>query len=165
MTRRVRERRPDPVDLAGAEVVLTGTDDMLGVLRAAASRAGVAAERMHVLASYEEPDGDEGLHADLAVILMRRPGDDPAFHRAHEAAERIAPLMAPDAVHVVITVSGATRLVPRIERTLTEEVLHQLGTAAVVTGMKRPFRNLRMRLGLAGLRASGVRVFRLRIAH
>ncbi|WP_175481369.1 hypothetical protein, partial [Curtobacterium sp. MMLR14_010] len=61
--------------------------------------------------------------AELAVIAIRRPGDDPAFHRAQDAAERIEPLMAPNAVRIVVTVSGATRLAPKLERTLTTEVL------------------------------------------
>jgi hypothetical protein len=164
MARSPRDRRPEPVDLRSTDVVLTGTDDMLGLLRAAASRAGVSAARMHVLATSEEPGDRPSPDAGLAVVLLRRPGDDPAFHRAQVAVERVRPLLATDAVHVVITVSGMTRLAPKLERRLTEEVLHQLGAAAAVSGFSRPFRSLRMRLGLGGLRAAGVRVFRIAIA-
>lgn len=164
MARSPRERH-EPIDLRVAEVVLAGVQDFLPVLRAAAVRAGVDAARMHVVAIEDVPDPDAVGEAELAVIAIRRPGSDPAFHRAHEAAERIAPLLAPHAVHVVVTVSGVTRLAPKLERTLTLEVLHQLGEAAAPSGMRRPFRNLRMRLGLAGLRAAGVRVFRITIGH
>jgi len=162
MARSPRERH-EPVDLGSAHVVLAGTQDLLPVLRAAAVRAGVDAARMRVVGVDDVPDAEETWDAELAVIAIRRPGDDPAFHRAHEAAEAILPLMVPHAVRIVVTVSGATRLVPKLERTLTSEVLHQIGAASAPTGTARPFRSLRMRLGLAGLRAAGVRVFRITI--
>ena len=160
MARSPHERRHEPVDLRSAEVVLAGAPDLLPVLRTAAVRAGVDASRMRVVGVDDVPEQEGTASADLAVIAIRRPGDDPAFHRAHETAERIAKLLSPDAVQVVVTVSGVTRLAPKLERTLTAEVLHQLG-AATASGTKRPFRNFRMRLGLAGLRAAGVRVFRI----
>uniref|UniRef100_A0A942SXY3 Uncharacterized protein n=1 Tax=Neobacillus citreus TaxID=2833578 RepID=A0A942SXY3_9BACI len=156
--------RHEPVDLRSAEVVLAGTQELLPVLRSAAVRAGVDASRMRVVGVDDLPDPDEVGSAELAVIAIRRPGDDPAFHRAHEAAERIAPLLAPNAVRIVVTVSGVTRLAPKLERTLTSEVLHQIGAASAPSGFERPFRGVRMRLGLAGLRAAGVRVFRITIA-
>ncbi|OIH99532.1 MULTISPECIES: hypothetical protein [unclassified Curtobacterium] len=155
--------RPGPVDLASADVVLAGTQELLPVLRAAAVRAGIDAARMRVVGVDDPPDPDETWDATLAVIAIRRPGDDPAFHRAQAAAESIDPLLAPGAVRVVVTVSGLTRLAPKLERTLTSEVLHQIGVASAWSGFRRPFRGLRMRLGLAGLRASGVRVFRISI--
>lgn len=158
---RSRRARPEPVDLASADVVLTGSDDVLGLLRAAASEAGVAAERMHVLTSSEQPGEHEITDAGLAVVLLRRSGDDPAFRRAQAAVERVRPMLARDAVNVVITIGAVTRLAPKLERRLTEEVLHQLGEAAAPSGSARPFRTLRMRLGLGALRASGVRVFRI----
>ncbi|MGN8049213.1 hypothetical protein ACTJKO_05945 [Curtobacterium sp. 22159] len=164
MARAPRERH-EPVDLASAEVVLAGTQDLLPVLRAAAVRAGVDATRMRVVGVDDLPDPGETGQAELAVIAIRRPGEDPAFHRAHEAAELIAPLLAPNAVRIVVTVSGLTRLAPKVERTLTSEVLHQIGAASAPSGFERPFRNFRMRLGLAGLRAAGVRVFRIRIGE
>ncbi|GAA3341736.1 hypothetical protein GCM10017714_26960 [Curtobacterium pusillum] len=164
MARTPRERH-EPVDLRSAEVVLAGTQELLPVLRAAAVRAGVDATRMRVVGVDDLPDPGETGHAELAVIAIRRPGDDPAFHRAQEAAEMIAPLLAPHAVRIVVTVSGLTRLAPKVERTLTSEVLHQIGAASAPSGFKRPFRNFRMRLGLAGLRAAGVRVFRVRIGE
>ena len=77
--------------------------------------------------------------------------------------ELIAPMLAPHAVRIVVTVSGVTRLAPKLERTLTSEVLHQIDAAWASSGFRRPFRPLRMRLGLAGLRAAGVRVFRVSI--
>jgi len=160
MARSPRERH-EPIDLRSAGVVLAGTQELLPVLRSAAVRAGVDAARMRVVGVDDPPDPDETGTAELAVIAIRRPGDDPAFHRAQEAAERIAPLLAAHAVRVVVTVSRVTRLAPKLERTLTSEVLHQLGAAAAPFGLERPFRNLRMRLGLAGLRAAGVRVFRI----
>jgi len=162
MARTPRERH-EPVDLATAEVVLTGTQDLLPVLRAAAVRAGVDAARMRVVHLDDLPDPDDRPDAELAVIAIRRRGDGPAFHRAQQAAERIEPLLAPNAVRVVVTVSGVTRLAPKVERTLTSEVLHQIGAASATSGLRRPFRDLRSRLGLAGLRASGVRVFRITI--
>jgi hypothetical protein len=143
--------------------VLAGTQELLPVLRAAAVRAGVDATRMRVVGVDDLPDPGAHAEAELAVIAIRRPGDDPAFHRAHEAAELIAPLLAPNAVRVVVTVSGMTRLAPRVERTLTSEVLHQIGAASAPSGFKRPFRNARSRFGLAGLRAAGVRVFRITV--
>jgi hypothetical protein len=164
MARTPRERH-EPVDLRSAEVVLAGTQDLLPVLRAAAVRAGVDAARMRVVGVDDPPDPEETGHAELAVIAIRRPGDDPAFHRAHEAADLIAPLLAPHAVQIVVTVSGLTRLAPKVERTLTSEVLHQIGAASAPSGFKRPFRSFRMRLGLAGLQAAGVRVFRVRIGE
>lgn len=164
MARRPRERH-EPVDLATAHVVLAGTQELLPVLRAASVRAGVAADRMRVVGVDDLLDPEETWDAELAVIAIRRPGDDPAFHRAHEAAERIDALLAPHAVRIVVTVSGATRLVPKVERALTSEVLHQIGAASARSGFERPFRPLRMRLGLAGLRAAGVRVFRVAIGE
>lgn len=160
MARTPRERH-EPIDLATAEVVLAGSQELLPVLRAAAVRAGVDATRMRVVGVDDLPDPHCSAEAELAVIAIRRPGEDPAFHRAHEAAELIAPLLAPNAVRVVITVSGVTRLAPKVERTLTSEVLHQIGAASAPSGFERPFRSLRDRLGVAGLRASGVRVFRI----
>lgn len=162
MARTPRERH-EPIDLRTAEVVLAGTQDLLPALRSAAVRAGVDAARMRVVGVDDLPDPDETGSAELAVIAIRRPGGDPAFHRAYEAAEMIAPLLAPHAVHIVVTVSRMTRLAPKVERTLTSEVLHQIGAASAPSGFKRPFRNLRMRLGLAGLQASGVRVFRIQV--
>ncbi|MFS0728686.1 hypothetical protein ABC270_01250 [Curtobacterium sp. 1P10AnD] len=164
MARTPRERH-EPIDLRSAEVVLAGTQELLPVLRAAAVRAGVDAMRMRVVGVDDLPDPGETGDAELAVIAIRRPGDDPAFHRAHEAAELIDPLLAPNAVRIVVTVSGMTRLAPKVERTLTSEVLHQIGAAAAPTGRDRPFRNLRMRLGLAALKTSGVRVFRITIGR
>lgn len=99
------------------------------------------------------------------MIAIRRRGDDPAFHRAQETAETIEPLLAPNAVQIVVTVSGLTRLAPKVERTLTSEVLHQISAASAPSGFERPFRSFRMRLGVAGLRAAGVRVFRVSIGH
>ncbi len=113
---------------------------------------------MRVVGVDDPPDPGETWDAELAVIAIRRPGDDPAFHRAHEAAELIDPLLAPHAVRIVVTVSGATRLVPKVERTLTSEVLHQIGAASARSGFERPFRPLRMRLGLAGSGRRGARV-------
>lgn len=162
MARTPRERH-EPIDLATAEVVLAGTQDLLPVLRASAVRAGVDAARMRVVGVDDLPAPGEHADADLAVIAIRRPGEDPAFHRAQEAAELIAPLLAPNAVRVVITVSGVTRLAPKVERTLTSEVLHQIGVASARSGFSRPFRNVRTRVGTAGLRAAGVRVFRIAI--
>ncbi|WP_141399262.1 hypothetical protein [Curtobacterium sp. 'Ferrero'] len=162
MARTPRERH-EPINLRAAEVVLAGTQDLLPVLRGAAVRAGVDAMRMRVVGVDDLPDPGERGAAELAVIAIRRPGDDPAFHRAHEAAELIAPLLAPNAVRIVVTVSGMTRLAPKLERTLTSEVLHQISAASAPSGSSRPFRSLRMRLGLAGLKASGVRVFRVSI--
>ncbi|WP_144711620.1 hypothetical protein [Curtobacterium pusillum] len=164
MARTPRERH-EPVDLRSAEVVLAGTQDLLPVLRAAAVRAGVDAARMRVVGVDDLPDPEEAGHAELAVIAIRRPGDDPAFHRAHETADHIAPLLAPHAVQIVVTVSGLTRLAPKLERTLTSEVLHQIGAASAPSGFQRPFRSFRMRLGLAGLQTAGVRVFRVRIGE
>ncbi|WP_420369134.1 hypothetical protein [Curtobacterium sp. L1-20] len=164
MARAPRERH-EPVDLRTVEVVLAGTQDLLPVLRAAAVRAGVDASRMRVVGVDDVPDPGETGRAELAVIAIRRPGDDPAFHRAQEAAELIEPLLAPNAVQVVVTVSGVTRLAPKVERTLTSEVLHQIGVASHASGFRRPFRGARMRVGVAGLRAAGVRVFRLTIGH
>ncbi|MBF4588642.1 MULTISPECIES: hypothetical protein [unclassified Curtobacterium] len=164
MARTPRERH-DPVDLQHAEVVLAGTQELLPVLRAAAVRAGVDATRMRVVGVDDLPDPTDHAEAELAVIAIRRPGDDPAFHRAQDAAEKIDPLMAPNAVRIVVTVSGATRLAPKLERTLTTEVLHQMGAAAAPFGFRRPFRNLRKRLGLAALQTAGVRVFRITIGH
>jgi hypothetical protein len=162
MARSPRERH-EPIDLRSAEVVLAGTQDLLPVLRAAAVRAGVDAARMHVVGIDDVPELHETADAELAVIALRRPGDDPAFHRAQEAAELIQPLLRPGAVRIVITVSRATRLAPKLERALTAEVLHQLGAATAWSGFRRPFRNLRTRLGTAGLRAAGLRVFRLTV--
>ncbi|WP_144761023.1 hypothetical protein [Curtobacterium sp. 9128] len=164
MARTSRERH-DPIDLRTAHVVLAGTQDLLPVLRAASVRAGVDATRMRVVEADDLPDPTEKGSADLAVIAIRRPGDDPAFHRAQETAERIGPLLAPNAVRIVVTVSGATRLVPKLERTLTTEVLHQMGSAAALNTVTRPFRTLRMRLGLAALQTAGVRVFRITLGH
>lgn len=164
MARSPRQRH-EPVDLGSAGVVLAGTQELLPILRTAAVRAGVDAARMRVVGVDDLPDPDETWDAELAVIAIRRPGDDPAFHRAHEAAEVIDGLLAPNAVRIVVTVSGVTRLAPRVERTLTSEVLHQIGAASAPSGFERPFRNLRMRLGLAALRAAGVRVFRVTIGH
>ena len=164
MARRPRERH-EPVDLATAHVVLAGTQELLPVLRAATVRAGVDAARMRVVGVDDLPDPGETWDAELAVIAVRRPGDDPAFHRAQAAAEMIEPLMAPSAVRVVVTVSGVTRLAPKLERTLTSEVLHQIGAASAPSGLERPFRSLRMRLGLAALKTAGVRVFRVRIGE
>ncbi|MBT1582894.1 MULTISPECIES: hypothetical protein [Curtobacterium] len=162
MARSPRERY-GTVDLASADVVLAGTQELLPVLRAAAVRAGIDAARMRVIGVDDLPDPDETWDAALAVIAIRRPGDDPAFHRAQAAAELIAPMLAPHAVRIVVTVSGVTRLAPKLERTLTSEVLHQIDAASASSGFRRPFRPLRMRLGLAGLRAAGVRVFRVSI--
>jgi hypothetical protein len=162
MARSPRERH-EPIDLRSAEVVLAGTQDLLPILRAAAVRAGVDAARMHVVGVDDVPELHETADAELAVIALRRPGDDPAFHRAQEAAELIQPLLRPGAVRIVITVSRATRLAPKLERALTAEVLHQLGAATAWSGFRRPFRNLRTRLGTAGLRAAGLRVFRLTV--
>lgn len=162
MARSPRERY-GTVDLASADVVLAGTQELLPVLRAAAVRAGIDAARMRVIGVDDLPDPDETWDAALAVIAIRRPGDDPAFHRAQAAAELIAPMLAPHAVRIVVTVSGVTRLAPKLERTLTSEVLHQIDAASALSGFRRPFRPLRMRLGLAGLRAAGVRVFRVSI--
>lgn len=164
MARTPRERH-EPVDLRTADVVLAGTQDLLPALRAAAVRAGVDAARMRVVGVDDPPDPGETGHAELAVIAIRRPGDDPAFHRAHETVESISPLLAPHAVRIVVTVSGLTRLAPKVERTLTSEVLHQIGAASAVSGFERPFRSFRMRLGLAALRAAGVKVFRVRIGE
>jgi hypothetical protein len=162
---RTPRQRHEPVDLGTAHVVLAGTQELLPVLRAAAVRAGVDAARMRVIGVDDLPDPSEQWDAELAVIAIRRPGDDPAFHRAHEAAELIDGLLVPNAVRIVVTVSGVTRLAPRLERTLTSEVLHQIGAASAPSGFERPFRNLRMRAGLTGLRAAGVRVFRVTIGH
>ncbi|MBT1545681.1 hypothetical protein [Curtobacterium aurantiacum] len=162
MARSPRERY-GTVDLASADVVLAGTQELLPVLRAAAVRAGIDAARMRVVGVDDLPDPEGTWDAALAVIAIRRPGDDPAFHRAQEAAELIAPMLAPHAVRIVVTVSGVTRLAPKLERTLTSEVLHQIDAASASSGFRRPFRPLRMRLGLAGLRAAGVRVFRVSI--
>lgn len=164
MARTPRERH-EPIDLQHAEVVLAGTQELLPVLRVAAVRAGVDAARMRVIGVDDLPDPSETGHAELAVIAIRRPGNDPAFHRAHEAADLIGPLLTPHAVRIVITVSGATRLVPKLERTLTSEVLHQIGAASAPSGFRRPFRTMRLRLGLAALQAAGVRVFRITIGH
>jgi len=162
MARSPRERH-EPIDLRSAEVVLAGTQDLLPILRAAAVRAGVDAARMRVVGVDDVPELHETADAELAVIAIRRPGEDPAFHRAQEAAELLEPLLRPGAVRIVITVSRATRLAPKLERALTAEVLHQLGAARAWSGFRRPFRNLRTRLGTAGLRAAGLRVFRLMV--
>jgi hypothetical protein len=162
MARSPRERH-EPIDLRSAEVVLAGTQDLLPVLRSAAVRAGVDAARMRVVGVDDVPDLHGPAVAELAVIAIRRRGDDPAFHRAQEAAELIEPLLRPGAVRIVITVSGVTRLAPKLERALTAEVLHQLGAATAASGFRRPFRNLRTRLGTAGLRTAGLRVFRLAV--
>ena len=162
MARSPRERH-EPIDLRSAVVVLAGTQDLLPVLRAAAVRAGVDAARMRVVGVDDVPELHETDDAELAVIAIRRPGEDPAFHRAQEAAELLEPLLRPGAVRIVITVSRATRLAPKLERALTAEVLHQLGAATAWSGFRRPFRNLRTRLGTAGLRAAGLRVFRLMV--
>jgi hypothetical protein len=162
MARSPRERH-EPIDLRSAEVVLAGTQDLLPILRAAAVRAGVDAARMRVVGVDDAPELHETAGAELAVIAIRRPGEDPAFHRAQEAAEMLEPLLRPGAVRIVITVSRATRLAPKLERALTAEVLHQLGAATAWSGFRRPFRNLRTRLGTAGLRAAGLRVFRLAV--
>lgn len=164
MARTPRERH-EPVDLASAHVVLAGTQELLPVLRTAAVRAGVDAARMRVVGVDDLPDPGETWDAELAVIAIRRPGSDPAFHRAQEAAEMIDSLLAPHAVRIVVTVSGLTRLATKLERTLTSEVLHQIGAASAPSGFERPFRNLRMRLGLAALKTAGVRVFRVRIGE
>ncbi len=164
MARSSRERH-EPVDLRTTDVVLAGTQELLPVLRVAAVRAGVDAQRMRVIGVDDLPEPDGTGDAELAVIAIRRPGDDPAFHRAQEAAERIDPLLAPNAVRIVVTVSGLTRLAPKLERTLTAEVLHQIGSASAPNAVKAPFRNLRMRLGLAALQTAGVRVFRITIGH
>lgn len=164
MARAPRDRH-EPIDLRVADVVLAGTQDLLPVLRAAAVRAGVDASRMRVVSADDLPDPGETGHAELAVIAIRRRGDDPAFHRAQETAETIEPLLAPNAVQIVVTVSGLTRLAPKVERTLTSEVLHQISAASAPSGFERPFRSFRMRLGVAGLRAAGVRVFRVSIGH
>ncbi|MDM7884681.1 MULTISPECIES: hypothetical protein [Curtobacterium] len=162
MARTPRERH-EPIDLATAEVVLAGTQDLLPVLRTSAVRAGVDASRMRVVGVDDVHEVADHADADLAVIAIRRPGEDPAFHRAQETAELIAPLLAPHAVRIVVTVSGVTRLAPKVERTLTSEVLHQIGIASATSGFKRPFRSMRTRLGTAGLRAAGVRVFRITV--
>jgi len=162
MARSPRERH-EPIDLRSAEVVLAGTQDLLPVLRAAAVRAGVDATRMRVVGVEDVPEVDGSGSAELAVIAIRRPGEDPAFHRAQEAAELLEPLLRPGAVRIVITVSRVTRLAPKLEHALTAEVLHQLGVATAESGFRRPFRNLRTRLGTAGLRAAGLRVFRLTV--
>jgi len=162
MARTPRERH-EAIDLATAEVVLVGAQDLLPVLRTSAVRAGVDAARMRVVGVDDVHGPDEHATADLAVIAIRRRGEGPAFHRAQEAAERIAPLLAPHAVRVVVTVSGMTRLAPKVERTLTSEVLHQIGVASATSGFRRPFRSMRTRLGTAGLRAAGVRVFRITV--
>ncbi|WIE61375.1 hypothetical protein DEI97_016780 [Curtobacterium sp. MCLR17_032] len=162
MSRSPRERH-EPIDLRSAEVVLAGTQDLLPILRAAAVRAGVDAARMRVVGVDDVPELHETADAELAVIAIRRPGEDPAFHRAQEAAELLEPLLRPGAVRIVITVSRVTRLAPKLERALTAEVLHQLGAARAWSGFRRPFRNLRTRLGTAGLRAAGLRVFRLTV--
>ena len=162
MARSPRERH-EPIDLRSAVVVLAGTQDLLPILRAAAVRAGVDAARMRVVGVDDVPELHETADAELAVIAIRRPGEDPAFHRAQEAAELLEPLLRPGAVRIVITVSRATRLAPKLERALTAEVLHQLGAATAWSGFRRPFRNLRTRLGTAGLRAAGLRVFRLMV--
>ncbi|MDN4649529.1 hypothetical protein [Curtobacterium sp. PsM8] len=162
MARSPRERH-EPIDLRSAVVVLAGTQDLLPILRAAAVRAGVDAARMRVVGVDDVPELHETADAELAVIAIRRPGEDPAFHRAQEAAELLEPLLRPGAVRIVITVSRATRLAPKLERALTAEVLHQLGAARAWSGFRRPFRNLRTRLGTAGLRAAGLRVFRLTV--
>lgn len=162
MARSPRERH-EPIDLRSAEVVLAGTQDLLPILRAAAVRAGVDATRMRVVGVDDVPEVDGSGSAELAVIAIRRPGEDPAFHRAQEAAELLEPLLRPGAVRIVITVSRVTRLAPKLEHALTAEVLHQLGVATAESGFRRPFRNLRTRLGTAGLRAAGLRVFRLTV--
>jgi hypothetical protein len=162
MARSPRERH-EPIDLRSAEVVLAGAQDLLPVLRAASVRAGVDAARMRVVGVDGASQVRESADADLAVIAIRRRGDDPAFHRAQEAAELLEPLLRPGAVRIVITVSRATRLVPKLERALTAEVLHQLGAATAWSGVRRPFRSLRTRLGTAGLRTAGLRVFRLTV--
>lgn len=168
MPARGRNGAPEPLDVRTTDVVLTGEPaDLLAALRAGAVRAGIADDRVHLVLPGTPLDAgvrvrDNG--AGLAVIAIRRNDAGPPFRRALTVAGRVAPLMAPGAVHVVISVSSVTRLAPRLERRLTTEVLHQLELAAAPSERRKPWRGFRMNLGLGALRAAGVRVFRIRVA-
>jgi hypothetical protein len=69
-------------------------------------------------------------------------------------------MLDPHSIQVVISIPSLVRLAPKLERLLTAELLRQLGAAGAVAA---PWPGLRLRLGSAGLRAAGVRVFRLKL--
>jgi hypothetical protein len=159
----IRRRRED-VDFATTRIVLAANaPDLLETLRLGALRAEVDPARFIVCPTGAAPEPDDAPPAGLAVIAVRRAEDDPPFRRALQIATRLAPGLDPKAVQLAITIPAVVRLAPKIERRITEEMIHQLDLAGAVSTGTHPWRDLRLRAGLATLRAAGVRVFRLKV--
>jgi hypothetical protein len=158
--------RPEPIVFAATTIVLAANEpDLLDALRMGALRAGVSEERLFLQpASADVPtDVPDDERPGVAVIAVRRDEKDPPFRRTLRIAERLLPMLDPHSIQVAIAIPSVVRLAPKLERRLTEELVHQLAEAGALRPNERPLRNLRLRLGSAGLRAAGVRVFRLKL--
>lgn len=154
----------EPIDFQSTTIVLAANEpDLLETLRMGALRAGVAPERLIVQPAISPLEAGEGDLPGLAVVAVRRGEHDSPFQRGVRIAERLAPGLDPHALQVVFSIPVYTRLAPKLERLLTVEMLHQLDTVGAVEGVSPPWRSIRLRIGYAGLRAAGVRVFRLKL--
>ncbi|WP_066517481.1 hypothetical protein [Curtobacterium ammoniigenes] len=153
-----------PVDFQTTTIVLAANEpDLLETLRMGALRAGVAEDRLIVQPAIAPLDPPDGAAPGLAVVAVRRGEHDSPFQRGVRIAERLAPGLDPHALQVVFSIPVYARLAPKLERLLTVEMLHQLDIVGAVGGVITPWRSIRLRVGYAGLRAAGVRVFRLKL--
>jgi hypothetical protein len=158
-------QHPEPVDFRTTRIILTANEpDLLDTLRIGAMRAGVDPARLVVRAVGAPVEDRAALDgAGLAIIAVRRGENDPPFRRALKIAERLATVLDPHSVQVVLSIPSYVRLAPKLERWLTGEILHQLDAVGVAPGAGRRWGRLRLRASQAGLRAAGVRVFRLKV--
>jgi hypothetical protein len=136
-------------------------DEVLTILSDAARKAGIPV----VMQSAADVDdrvlaGDE--RASIALIAVRALEGRSAIVQGLRMVEEIAPLLTPDAIRIVVTVRGVARVAPRqLLRPLSTEILHQVESAVKDSASERPWRNFRLRFGLAALTASGIGVHRV----
>ncbi|MFZ7086551.1 hypothetical protein [Curtobacterium sp. RRHDQ10] len=146
--------------LATPALLAGDATDLIAALRAGADRRGLEVAVVEDGAT-SIPVGPHT--ARLGVLAIRRRGSTSPLARAFELAARLDPLLAPSSVVIAVTVKGVTELAPdKLERLLSREILHQVESAITPATRRRPWRQFRLRAGLAALDAAGVRVLRIR---
>jgi hypothetical protein len=148
-------------DILAVPALLAGdAQDLLTALRAGADRRGLDVVLVDD-GTTSEPVAPRS--ARLCVLAIRRKGATSPLARAFELAAKLDHLLDPSSVVIAVTVKGVTELAPdKLERLLSQEILHQVESAITPATRRRPWRRFRLRAGLAALDAAGVRVLRIR---
>lgn len=138
-------RTADSVLIAGDVI------EVVTVLIAAANRRGVTV--------MTDPVGEK---AELAVIVVQVEKGQSALARGLKHLEAFENALTRDAIRVVVTVAGVTKIAPATTtRLLGPQIQHQIDAAGRPNSLNTPFG---VRIGTALLLAAGVRVLRVSAA-